>query len=307
MSERFHAIIARVIFLTVIGSILWLAVRPGGFGRRWWHQVHPSPMEIPASPNVLALLDEPLEKAHQAGKTPILRFNQESSADGERLQKDVFAQPGWKNYEDQNVVVFDFQFPAKIDPADSEALRQSQLMEAVSSAADEKRRFPMVAVLSRDGQLLGARTGYQAGGVQDYIDWIEKLRQIDDSPIVPTTAPRPVHKPKVKKDTANKKEDKAKTSLVVTNSEKASKPAPTAANTSTNKPLTIMVKGVTGTGDSRVVLIAIGKKNYPFGIGEKRTLAVEDTSLTLHCREITTNAVIVHVNQEEEDRSLPLP
>lgn len=302
MSDKLQTFLARLVFLAVLGTVIWLTVRPGSFGRRMWHKLHPAPLEIPASPNVLALLDEPLERAHRMGKTPVLRFSQENNAEGERLQKDVFLQVNWKNYEDQNLVVFDYLFPARIDPADSELLRHGQLMEAIAAAADEKRRFPLIVVLSRDGMLLGARTGYQAGGPADYIEWIDKLRQIDESPIVPTSAPRPVHQVKTKK-VLEKKDEKTKTAIVVTAPEKA---APAFSGT-TNKIPTIMVKGVTGTGNSQVVLLAIGKRNYPFSLGEKRTIAVEDSSLVLVCKDITTNAVVVHVNEEKEDRLLSLP
>jgi hypothetical protein len=303
MSDKLQTFLARLVFLAVLGTVIWLTVRPGSFGRRIWHKIHPAPLEIPASPSVLALLDEPLEKAHRAGKTPVLRFNQENNADADRLQKDVFSQPGWKTYEEQNLMIFDYLFPAKIDANDSELLRHSQFMEAVAATADEKRRFPLIAVLSRDGMLLGARSGYQAGGAPDYMEWIEKLRLLDNSPLVPTTAPRPAKKVKEKKP-VEKKEDKNKTSLVVTMPDKVEKPVTTGV---TNKIPAIMVKGVTGTGNSQVVLLAIGKRNYPFGVGEKRTIAVEDSSLVLVCREITTNTVVIHVNEEAEDRTLPLP
>ena len=86
-----------------------------------------------------------------------------------KLDKEVFSQPAFKTYAAQHVVLFLADFP-----------RQTALPAALKKQNDALAErygiegFPTVLLLDASGKEL-ARTGYQAGGAEAYVQHLEAL------------------------------------------------------------------------------------------------------------------------------------
>jgi len=177
------------------------------------------------------------------------------------------------------------------------------LLDSLAKTSGADQGFPFIAVLARDGTLLGARAGYHAGGAENYVKWAENLANSDKSTYV-----LPTPGPEIAGASTN-----ASTNAVITpvptaatnSAESVAKPAST--NETVVAAVEVVVKGVSGAGNNRVVLLGIGKRNYPLVIGEKKRVTHENGFAVVECREIGDSAVVVHVEGEEADRRLSLP
>jgi len=86
-----------------------------------------------------------------------------------KLDKEVFSKSEFKEYAEENVVLFLADFP------------QRKELPATVKAQNEKlsnqygvRGFPTVLLLDADGEVLG-RTGYKAGGPAEYVKHLKSL------------------------------------------------------------------------------------------------------------------------------------
>jgi len=85
------------------------------------------------------------------------------------LERQVFAQPEFKEYAAQHLVLLEVDFPRMKElPGDQQAANE-QLAERYGIYG-----FPTVVVLDPNGKTLG-RLGYRPGGPRDFIAALEKL------------------------------------------------------------------------------------------------------------------------------------
>lgn len=283
------------------------------------------PVAIEAAPEVLSIIKEPLKRAVTKGKIPVIRFNLVNCGVCERVSRDVFTKPEWSKFAAERLEMTDFLMPTSFTEQDTELVKRINLMEALAKASDADQGFPLIAVLGRDGKLLGARAGYHGGGAENYIQWVEALSRGDKS-----EAPAPAAEQAKAELTANTNGQPAVAvtpavsvpSMQVTNpptpATAANAPAPVKTPSPTLAPepqsepmatpkLEIAVKGVSGSGSNKVVLLGIGKRNYPLMVGERKRVFVEQAGFTVECVGIEPGEVVVRVEGEEKDRHLVLP
>lgn len=87
-----------------------------------------------------------------------------------KLEKEVFSKNAFKNYAKDHLVLVLADFPRNKS-------NQSEKLQKQNQALSEKYNvggFPTVFILSPDGNLI-AKTGYQAGGPEAYVDYIKNV------------------------------------------------------------------------------------------------------------------------------------
>jgi protein disulfide-isomerase len=86
-----------------------------------------------------------------------------------RLDKEVFSKPAFKNYAKDNLVLLLIDFPRRTAQSDEVKRTNQTLAEQF-----QVEGFPTVLLLNAEGKVL-ARTGYQAGGAEAYIQNLKSL------------------------------------------------------------------------------------------------------------------------------------
>ncbi len=86
-----------------------------------------------------------------------------------RLDKEVFSQPEFKAYANDNLVLFLADFPNRT-PQSDELKAQNEMLYRQYGI----RGFPTVLLLNADGSVIN-KTGYQAGGAAAYVEHIKEL------------------------------------------------------------------------------------------------------------------------------------
>jgi thioredoxin-related protein len=85
------------------------------------------------------------------------------------LERQVFAQPEFKAYAAQHLVLLAVDFPRRKELSDEQKAANDKLAEQY-----EIDGFPTVVVLDWNGKILG-KLGYMRGGPKDFIAALEKL------------------------------------------------------------------------------------------------------------------------------------
>lgn len=87
-----------------------------------------------------------------------------------KLDKEVFSQKAFKEYADKNLVTVLLDFPRdKSKQSDALQKQNEELMKKFGI-----RGFPTVYILDPEGKTV-AKTGYQDGGPEAYVEHIKKL------------------------------------------------------------------------------------------------------------------------------------
>lgn len=87
-----------------------------------------------------------------------------------KLDNEVFSQPAFAEFADSHFVLFKADFPRSFELAEAVQVQNEHLMRQYKIQG-----FPTILLLNPDGTVR-ARTGYQPGGVQNYIDHLNTLR-----------------------------------------------------------------------------------------------------------------------------------
>lgn len=87
-----------------------------------------------------------------------------------KLDKEVFSQPAFKAFADENLVLMLADFPSDKSKQSAELQKQNDKLSKEFGV----RGFPTVFILSPEGKII-AKTGYQAGGPEAYVEHIKKL------------------------------------------------------------------------------------------------------------------------------------
>lgn len=315
-------------FLIVLAAVavFWAQLLMNGKATKVIERFRPGrPVMIAAAPEVLGIIKEPLKRAVTKGKIPVIRFNLTNCAVCERVSRDVFTKPEWSKFAAERLDVTDFLMPTSFTEQDTELVKRIKLMEALAKASGADQGFPLIAVLGRDGKLLGARAGYHAGGAESYVKWVETLSLGDKSEVAAPTGEQVKTEPSantnaIPTETASVVAVTSAPPAQVTNTpteaaiapapvpEPVKEPAPSAKAAPVVLPkFEIVVKGVSGSGNNKVVLLGIGKRNYPLVSGERRRVLVEQAVVTIECHSIADKEVVVRVEGEAKDRYLDLP
>jgi protein disulfide-isomerase len=86
-----------------------------------------------------------------------------------RLDKEVFEQQAFLEYAEENLVLFQADFPANKPQPDSLVKQNRELQSRYGV-----RGFPTVLILDKDGKVQ-ARTGYRRGGAEAYVAHVVEL------------------------------------------------------------------------------------------------------------------------------------
>jgi protein disulfide-isomerase len=86
-----------------------------------------------------------------------------------RLDKEVFSQPEFVKYADQNLVLLKLDFPRQKELSASEKAQNEKLAEKYGIQG-----FPTIVVLDAQGKQLG-QMGYEKGGAASWIGSLEKI------------------------------------------------------------------------------------------------------------------------------------
>jgi thioredoxin-related protein len=275
--------------VAVIGVQLWM----NGTAQKYLARYLPAKYQpTQVSPETAGVIDEPLKQALAKGKVAVIKFNLVNCGICERMSRDVFTKPEWAKFAARKLEVTEFLMPTTITSEQPELVKRIQLLDSYAKASGAQQGFPFIAVLGKDGSLLGARAGYHNGGAPAYIKWMEGLiandksspRQLPETPVTESKAPAPAP-PAVP---AN-----------------ASIPGP-ATNAVVKASLEIVVKGVSGAGANKVVLLGIGERNFPLFSGDKKRVQFNNASVLVECREVGEKEVVVQVEGEDKERRLSL-
>mgnify|MGYP001299957172 CR=1 FL=1 len=86
-----------------------------------------------------------------------------------KLDEEVFSQKEFKEYASENLVLFMADYPRAKKQSASEKKQNEELAQKYSIQG-----FPTILLLDAEGEVL-ARTGYQPGGAEKYVEHIKKL------------------------------------------------------------------------------------------------------------------------------------
>ncbi|MBA4386523.1 MAG: thioredoxin family protein [Verrucomicrobia bacterium] len=86
-----------------------------------------------------------------------------------KLDREVFSQDAFKKYAKDGLVLFLADFPSMKEQSEKEKTQNKGLAEKYGIEG-----FPTVLIVSADGKEL-ARTGYQPGGADAYVEHIKSL------------------------------------------------------------------------------------------------------------------------------------
>jgi protein disulfide-isomerase len=87
-----------------------------------------------------------------------------------KLDKDVFSQPKFKEYANDNLVLVELDFPRKKDLPTEQRKQNMQLAQQY-----EVLGFPTIVVLNSSGQKVWQFDGYFPGGPDAFIQQLQKL------------------------------------------------------------------------------------------------------------------------------------
>ena len=86
-----------------------------------------------------------------------------------KLDKEVFSKPAFKDYAQDNLVLLLIDFPRRAAQSDEVKKANRTLAEQF-----QVEGFPSVLLLDAEGKVL-ARTGYQPGGAEAYVQHLKSL------------------------------------------------------------------------------------------------------------------------------------
>jgi thiol-disulfide isomerase/thioredoxin len=198
-----------------------------------------------------------------------------------RLKKEVFDTAEFKAFAAENLVLVEIDFPR--------AKQQSQALRQANSRLQTQyqvRGYPSIFILDKNGETR-LKTGYQAGGPRNYITHLTRTKGITWRAAQPASAPAAT-----KRSPAPPAQ--AKTPAPVP----AATPAP--ARPAPPPPDELVLKGIVGSKNNRLALI----NDESFSPGQRGRVKLASKEVTLQCKEIRDNSVIVHVDGETEPREL---
>lgn len=196
-----------------------------------------------------------------------------------RLKKEVFDTTEFKAFATENLVLVEIDFPR--------GKQQPQALREANNRLQKQyqvRGYPSIFILDKNGKTQ-LKTGYQEGGPRNYITHLTRTKGINWKPVKPaasSAAPKPSPAPAP-----------AKT--------QAATPAPVRAATPAPAPREeLLLNGIVMSKNNPIALI----NDEPFTQGERGRVKLANKEVSLQCKEIRKDSVIVHVEGESEPREL---
>lgn len=113
-------------------------------------------------------LDIALDKAKKENKAVLVNFTGSDWCQWcFRLSDEVFSQKAFAEYAESNLILVKVDFPRKIEQSMETKLYNQQLAQQFGVQG-----FPTIILFNKQGQPV-AKTGYQQGGAENYIQHLE--------------------------------------------------------------------------------------------------------------------------------------
>ncbi len=269
---------------------------------------------LKAPPHVINTLRFGVEAANTEARTLVFHFELANCGPCERLDNEVFTTRPWKEYAAKNAKVIDYFFPNQFTDQDVQVVKNMELMKAICQAEHVSGGFPMVAVISSDGRILGAQEGYRGGGSGSFISWLEGLRKKD--PNRPTTphplaAAKPAASPPANPPTpavATRDEPPAPAPGGPSATPPAASPnapsPPEPVKTATPESF-LRVKGILA-GTHPLAMIQSGAATETVEVGESATLSTPSGAVTFKCARISRDTVVLLIGEGKEQKEVTL-
>jgi protein disulfide-isomerase len=199
-----------------------------------------------------------------------------------KLKKEVFDQPEFGAFAAENLILLEVDFP-RGKPQSSQMRENNQKLSTQFGV----KGYPTVFLLNSKGQKV-AKTGYAAGGAQNYISQLAKIKGIDwrsYTPVEQATAQAQTQLQPEAVRPAKKKE------LVYT-------PPPPPAEIKYGE---LTLKGI--SGNSRKLALI---NDQTFFVGDIFKVKTGDKQVSITCKEIRDASVLIQVEGEPEPRELML-
>lgn len=197
-----------------------------------------------------------------------------------KLKSEVFDQPGFQAYANQNLVLLEVDFPrGKTLPA--------ALTEANQALAQrfKVQGFPTLIILNPQGVEVG-RTGYQPGGPTGLINQLRSLHTQTFGTGPKADGPGAI--------TRSQPKEKEKEEGIFGWFHRSKTPAPAGE--------TLKLKGLSGIGNNRLALI----NTESLKVGDDARIQLGDRSVRVHCVEIKERSVMVKLDSNPEVKELEL-
>ena len=198
-----------------------------------------------------------------------------------RLQSEVFSQPDFETFANNNLVLMEVDFPHSKPQTPTQIKANSSLASGFNI-----RGYPTILLVDGQGQIIG-RTGYQPGGPKMYIAELQRILG---------------NRVKVPFANTGSSSSGAPGS---TASEPPPPPRPMFGGAATLPPerfTGLQLKGITGQQTRRLAII----NNETLGVGESATIKIGDGLVKIRLEGIGKNSVLVKVVESGQRLELQL-
>ena len=183
-----------------------------------------------------------------------------------KFKEDVFSQPIFERFADQNLVLMEVDFPKK----KSLPVAQVEMNQALAKKFGVTG-YPTIVILDPQGNAIGTTVGYQEGGVAKYVAELQRLVDSKLEKRMPGNVG------------VGQQPDPVKTPLPVFGG------APTAPPPVFDG---LLLKGISGSKGHRLAMI----NNKTFGEGDIGMIQLTKEKVSVQCIEIAEDSVVVLVN-----------
>ena len=269
------------ILAAVVSAIGLIVLSSGRFGHLPGGATpQPAITALKAPPHVVEALRSAVNAANAEAKTLVYHFSLVNCGPCAQFDRDILSTQEWKDYSKENLKIIDILMPASFTSADVKVVQNMDILQSITESTKISGAFPTFAVLSSDGRILGAHSGYDGPPAARFINWVETLRRSDTHrPTQPTlqtsTSPSGDSLPGL----ANKS---------ATN------------NLPKGEPKTYLRLTGIATGSKPLAMMHSGVKTYTFAAGEDVSMETPGGKLDLHCETVSKDGVVITLLQPRE-------
>ncbi len=294
--------------LTVLGVIGVLAFVQG----KWLKTFSASPKDQAAGTafkgpaQATETLQGAVKLANSEAKTLVYHFSLENCGPCKMLDDRVLDTKPWLDYSRQNLKVINILFPGQFTDADKQHVKNMELLESICKTTGQSGAFPVIAVFSSEGRVLGAKTGYGGDAAQKYISWIEDLRKQDihrpirataiSAPTVAKTNTNAVAAATIKTNPAPATPIAVKPVAAISNVTVQTTNAVTVPVTNAPPESYLALKGLSG-GRNAVAMISSVVKNYTLSTGDIVSVQTPSGRIRVKCVLVSGDGAVLEIGE----------
>lgn len=120
--------------------------------------------------NWMTDFDAAVDEAKSSGKHLLMNFTGSDWCGWcIKLKDEVFSHSSFADYAEENLVLLELDFPRRKPQSDEVKAQNEKLAQRF-----DVRGFPTILLMGPDGEAV-AKTGYQPGGAEAYVDHLQEL------------------------------------------------------------------------------------------------------------------------------------